>query len=112
MQRIGRALAVAVVAVAMVAACAPEAVPVEPANLPAQPDISCVAVPPNVCQQMLADARTNATPGTFLVQMHIRCIRMPCTIARGEAESMVVYSNGETSTMGMGWEGAVPPGAP
>ena len=112
MQRIGRVLAV-VVAVFILAACEPEAVPVDPADLPAAPNISCIAVPPSICQQMLNDARINAPPGAGLVQMHIRCTSLPCTPARGEAESTVVYSNGETSTMGMGWEGAVPPpGAP
>jgi hypothetical protein len=96
-------------AIMVMAACEPEMVPVDPANLPAQPDMSCVAVPPSVCQQMLTDARNNAPQGAFPIRLHITCTRMPCTIARGEAESAVVFSNGETTTMGFGWEGVPMP---
>lgn len=109
-----RTLAGILIAVFVVGGCIWEAAPDAPAVGPPQPAASftCIGVPPVTCQQMLADARMNATPGTVVVRMDIRCTQRSCTLARGEAESTVVYSNGATSTMVVGWEGALPPGAP
>jgi hypothetical protein len=47
-----------------------------------------------------------------VVQARITCTQQPCTLARGEVESTIVYSDGQTSTMGMGWEGPMPAPAP
>lgn len=113
MRRLGRRLLGHLLAAAIVAACQPEAVPVDAVDQPAQPAMSCVGVPPSICQQMLDDARRNAQPGAVVVQLHIRCTKPPCTLRSGEAESNVVYSDGSSSGMGMGWEGAAPaPGVP
>src|SRR5215204_4107850 len=75
MYRPRRLMAGIACAVMIVAACEPQMVPVDPANLPAQPNLACIAVPPSVCQQMLADARASAPQGAFLVQVLIKCTR-------------------------------------
>lgn len=97
----------------LVAGCSPEPVPLEtvPPEAPPQGAFSCVGVPAGTCQQMLADARANASAGVVVVQMRIRCTVVPCTLQNGQAEADVVYSDGQRTTYGMGWSNAAaPPG--
>lgn len=109
MRRIGLLL----VAALLVGGCMWEAAPAVPIQaVPGQPAVSCLGVPPMTCQELLADADSNANPGTFVVQARIVCTRQPCTLARGEVEATILYSDGQSSTMGMSWEGAMPAPAP
>ena len=54
-------------------------------------------------EQLLRDARAGAPRGAVIVRLDIRCIKPPCTMVRGEVDSTVVYSDGSTTGMGMGW---------
>jgi hypothetical protein len=109
MRRIGLLLVMALI----VAGCMWEAAPAVPLpGVRGQPAESCLGVPPLICQQVLDDAEANASAGAFPVQVSITCTQQPCTMARGEVESIIVYSDGQTSTMGMGWEGPMPAPAP
>jgi hypothetical protein len=108
-----RRLTAFMVAALLVGGCIWEAAPAAPIpGVRGQPTVTCLGVPPLICQQMLDDAESNASPGAFVVQARITCTQQPCTLARGEVESTIVYSDGQTSTMGMGWEGPMPAPAP
>jgi hypothetical protein len=95
----------------VVAGCmpfAPTPVPV----IPAEPILDCRGVLAVTCQEVVADARLNAEPGEVPVRIRVACSRPPCTLASGEADVMVQYSSGRTSTYQMGWSSAEPQAAP
>jgi hypothetical protein len=109
MRRVGLLLVTALI----VSGCLWEAAPAVPIQgVPGQPAISCLGVPPMICQQVLDDAALNASPGAQVVQAQIVCTQQPCTLVRGQVEGTIVYSDGQSTTMGMGWEGPMPAPAP
>lgn len=95
-------------AVVLVLACAPEPVPTGVPDAQPQGAFSCTGLPAGTCQQMLADARRDAPRGVTVVQMHIRCAVVPCTLESGQADAEIRYSDGSQSSYGMGWAGAAP----
>lgn len=107
MTRVSRIVICATLAV-ILAACSPETVPTVAPDAPLEGAFSCVGVPPVTCQEMLADARRNASSGVVVVQMHVRCAVVPCTLQSGTAEADIRYSDGSQSTYGMGWAGGLP----
>lgn len=76
------------------------------------PPVECVGIPAQTCQQIVADARGNAEPGTVPVRIRAVCTALPCTPQRGDVSVEVVYSNGRTDTYGMGWSSAPEPVPP
>lgn len=96
-----------VLGILFVSACAlPGPTPI--ANPPAQPIVECLGVPADICQGAVGDARRNAPPGTVPVRVQVRCTAPVCVPASGQAEVAIQYSDGSTSTLGSGWEQAVP----
>lgn len=93
----------------LIGACSP-AGPTPNTNLPAQPVVDCIAVPPDICQGAVRDARLNAPPGSVPVRVQVRCTAPVCRPASGQTEVNIRYSDGTTSTMGSAWEQAVPGG--
>jgi hypothetical protein len=71
------------------------------------PPVECVGVPAQTCQEIVADARRNARPGTFLVHVRAVCTRAVCTLQDGDVTIDSQYSDGHTESMGMGWSGAI-----
>ncbi len=93
---------------------APQAVPMSdpggPVPAPAEASRASRRPARRICQQMLRSTARAATPRPARSSSSCTsgCTKPPCTLARGEADSTVVYSDGTTTGMGMGWEGAVP----
>ena len=83
-----------------------------PATLPAAiPPIDCRGVPAQICQDAVSTARTNLDPGAFVVQVRVVCQVATCTVANGQAQVDVQYSNRRDS-YGTGWASAVDPAQP
>jgi len=76
--------------------------------------IECIGIPANTCQEIVAEARRNARPGTFPVHIRAVCTRAQCTFQEGDVAIDVLYSDGHTESWGMGWSGEidVAPGDP
>ncbi len=94
---------------AILAGCA-EAAPVT--LPPAAPPIDCRGVPAETCRQAVDDARVNAKPGEFVVQIRVVCVAPSCTQASGEAQVDVLYTNGRHDNYGTRWDSAVDPAQP
>ena len=72
--------------------------------------VDCQGVPPQQCQQALAEAR--AVLPVPLVELIVRCTAPPCTVQQGQTEIRARYADGTTHTSGSGWSQAVPAPAP
>lgn len=68
--------------------------------------IDCQGVPPQQCQQALAEARTASNQP--VIALVVRCTAPPCTFQQGQVEVQAQYADGSTSGWGTGWSQAVP----
>jgi hypothetical protein len=74
--------------------------------------VECVGIPARTCQEIVTEARRNAQPGTFPVQIRAVCTQVPCTAEQGMVDIDIQYSDGRRERSGMGWAGAVDVGDP
>ena len=97
-----RGIAIALLVVAAVA-CEPAVAPVQPFG---ETRIDCQGVPPQQCQQVLAEARDGSN--LPVISLVVRCSAPPCTLQQGQIEIQAEYADGSTSGWGSGWGQAVP----
>jgi hypothetical protein len=77
---------------------------------PGQPDqlaFQCVGMEVSRCERILEEAR-QPFRGIPVVSAVIRCTVAICSDASGEASVTVVFSDGQRTEYGTGWEQAVP----
>lgn len=103
---------VALAAVLALAGCGGVAETPRPVDV--GPPIECTRIPAQTCQEIVANARREADPGTVPVRIRAMCTRAVCTPQGGDVSVEILYSNGRTDQYGMGWAGAVgvDPGPP
>lgn len=76
--------------------------PPPPAVVPVEP--VCQGVPLATCRTM-AETAFGEVSDQAVVQIVVRCRKLPCTNERGEGDTVVTYADGSTRTSGWGYAG-------
>src|SRR5688500_18918175 len=97
-----RGIAIAALILAA-AACEPALAPVPPVG---ETRIDCRGVPPQQCQQALAEARESSH--LPVIALKVRCAALPCTFQQGQLEVEAQYADGSTMGWGSAWGEGVP----